>query len=318
MTDTTIHYIMIYMVKIIESIPNFSEGRNADVIESLAIAAKSVPGATLLDYSADADHNRSVFTLLGAPGDVAEAVFRMCAIARDKIDMSKHSGVHPRIGAADVIPFVPVKGCEMSECVDISRQVASRIASELSIPCFLYEESCTCEIRRNLANIRKGGFEGMARKLMQAEWAPDFGERAIHPTAGATAVGARRPLVAFNINLDTADLSVAKKIAKTIRESDGGIKYCKAIGVELNGRGATQVSMNLTNCDATPMYVVFEAVRAEAGKYGAAIMSSEIIGLVQAKNLVACAAHYLKLESFACDKQILDNYVNEQRNSRFI
>ena len=311
MTYAGINYIINYMVKLVECIPNISEGRDKQVIEALAEAARSVPGAALLDYSSDVDHNRSVYTLLGNPEEVAEAAFRMCVIARDRIDMTKQTGAHPRIGAADVVPFVPMRGCGMDECVELSKKFAARIYSELSIPCFLYEESCTSENRRRLASIRKGEFEGLNRKLLLSEWAPDFGKREIHPTAGATAVGARQPLVAFNMNLDTADLAVAKTIAKKIRESGGGFRFCNAIGVMLASRGVAQVSVNMRNCYVTPLHSVFEAVEAEAGKYGASVTDSEIIGLAPARALIDGACYYMKLKNFDSTHQVLDNRLLE-------
>jgi glutamate formiminotransferase len=299
------------MVKLIECIPNFSEGRDAGVIKILADTANNVSGVMLADYSSDADHNRSVFSLIGCPDGVAEAAFQLCRAARDNIDMTKHTGAHPRMGAADVIPFVPIRGCEMGECVEISVRVAKRIYRELGIPCFLYEESCSRESRRNLASIRRGGFEGMPQRLLKEEWAPDFGERKIHPTAGVSAVGARKPLVAFNVNLNTADLGIAKKIAKAVRGSSGGFEHCKAMGVMLEGRGAVQVSMNMVNCDATPLYLVYEAIRAESGRLGVSVADSEIVGLAPAKSLVDCAVYYMGIKNFIFDKQVLEIHLLE-------
>ena len=297
------------MAILIECIPNFSEGRDAGVIEALAAVAGNAPGVALLDYSADADHNRSVFTLLGRPDGVAEAAFLMCRAACALIDMTKHAGGHPRIGATDVIPFVPIRECTIRECVDISVNVAKRIYGELGIPCFLYEESCTRESRRNLADIRKGGFEGLPQKLLLDDWAPDFGERRIHPTAGASAVGARGPLVAFNVNLNTPDISIARKIAKKIRASDGGFTFCKAIGVMLADRGLAQVSMNMVNHEATPLHVVYDTIREEAARLGVSVAGSELIGLAPAKALADCAAHYLNIENYDFDKQVLENHI---------
>ena len=297
------------MAKLIECIPNFSEGRDADLIAALVSTAKSVPGVTLLGHSSDTNHNRSVLTLVGDPEGIAQAAFLLCKTASEKIDMTKHSGEHPRMGATDVIPFVPIRDCTMQECVEISRQVAKRIYDELKIPSFLYEDSCTNENRRNLAAIRKGQFEGMPEKLLHEEWAPDFGERKIHPTAGIVAIGARMPLVAFNVNLDTSDIEIANKIAKTIRGSSGGFKYCKAIGIMLEDRNIAQVSMNMVNYEGTALYTVFEAIREEAGKCGVSIVGSEIIGLTPAKALVDCAEYYLKIENFDYGKQILENHL---------
>ncbi len=297
------------MAKLVECIPNFSEGRDQAVIDALVNEAKSVPGVTLLDHSSDASHNRSVFTLVGDPEGIAEAAFRLCKLASEKIDMTKHTGEHPRMGATDVIPFVPVKDMTEEECVEISKKVAERIYNELKIPSFLYEASAQKPGRTNLAAVRKGQFEGMPEKLQQEEWAPDFGERKIHPTAGITAIGARMPLVAFNINLNTSDINIANAIAKTIRASSGGFKYCKAIGVMLEDRNIAQVSMNMVNYEGTPLYRVFEVVRAEAKRWGVTITGSEVIGLTPAKALVDCAEYYLQIENFDYGKQILENHL---------
>lgn len=297
------------MAKVVEFIPNFSEGRRQDVIDALAKEAGSVPGVVLLDYSADASHNRSVFTLVGDPDGIAEAAFKLCKLASEKIDMCRHSGEHPRMGATDVMPFVPVKEASIGECVELSKKVAERVWKELGIPSFLYEYSATRPERANLAACRKGQFEGMPEKLLQEDWAPDFGERKIHPTAGITAIGARPPLVAFNINLSTSDINIANAIAKTIRGSSGGFKYCKAIGIMLEGRNLAQVSMNMVNHEGTPLYRVFEVVRAEAKRWGVTIVGSEIIGLTPAKALVDCAEYYLQIENFDYKKQVLENHL---------
>lgn len=297
------------MAKIIECIPNFSEGRDQAVIEALVAEAKSVPGVMLLDYSSDASHNRSVFTLVGDPEGIQEAAFRLCKLASEKIDMTKHSGEHPRMGATDVIPFVPVKDATAAECVEISKKVAERIWNELKIPSFLYEDSAATPNRQNLARVRKGQFEGMPEKLLEEEWAPDFGERKIHPTAGITAIGARMPLVAFNVNLNTSDINIANAIAKTIRASSGGYKYCKAIGVMLEERNIAQVSMNMVNYEGTPLYRAFEAIRAEAKRWGVSIIGSEVIGLTPAKALIDAAEYYLQIEEFDYKKQVLENHL---------
>jgi glutamate formiminotransferase len=297
------------MSKLIECVPNFSEGRNQTVIDALAKEAGSVPGVTLLDYAPDANHNRSVFTLVGDPEHIAEAAFRLCALARDLIDLNKHQGEHPRMGAADVIPFIPVKDANIEECVALSLKVAERIWKELGVPVFLYEESARTPARRNLAAVRKGQFEGMPAKLLEPDWAPDFGERKIHPTAGISAVGARMPLIAYNVNLGTADLSIAQAIAKTVRAMNGGYKYCKAIGVMLEDRKIAQVSMNLVNYEGTPLYRVFEAIRFEAARWGVPIIGSEVVGLTPAKALIDCAEYYLKIENFDYRRQVLENHL---------
>ena len=252
------------MAQIVEFIPNFSEGRREEVISALVREAESVPGVTLLDHSSDHSHNRSVFTMIGSPEGMAEAAFRLCKLASEKIDMREHSGEHPRMGACDVFPFVPVKEISIAECVALSKQTAEHIWKELRIPSFLYEYSASRPERANLAAVRKGQFEGMPEKLLREEWAPDYGERKIHPTAGIIAIGARPPLIAYNINLNTSDIKIANAIAKTIRGSSGGYQYCKAIGVMLKERNLAQVSINMVNFEGTPIYRVFEAVRAEA------------------------------------------------------
>lgn len=297
------------MARIVECVPNFSEGRDQQVISALVETAQSVPGVTLLDYSSDASHNRSVFTLVGNPENIGEAAFRLCKLASEKIDMTKHSGEHPRMGATDVIPFIPIQEVTVEECVEISKAVAKRIWEELKIPSFLYEYSASSPDRQNLAKVRKGQFEGMPEKLLQEEWAPDFGERKIHPTAGITAIGARPFLVAFNVNLNTANLDIANAIAKTIRGSSGGYKHCKAIGVMLEGRNIAQVSMNMVNYEGTPLYRVFEAIRFEAARWGVEIIGSEIIGLAPAKALIDTAEYYLKIEGFDYGKQVLENHL---------
>lgn len=297
------------MSKLVECIPNFSEGRNQEIIDGLVATAKSVPGVTLLDYSSDQSHNRSVFTLVGDEESIQEGAFQLVKYASEKIDMTKHTGEHPRMGATDVLPFVPVKDISMEECVQLAKKVAERINKELAIPVFLYEEAASRPERQNLAKVRKGQFEGMPEKLLEEDWAPDFGERKIHPTAGVTAVGARMPLVAFNVNLDTDNLEIANKIAKIIRGSGGGYKYCKAIGVMLEGRNIAQVSMNMVNLEKCSLYRTFETIRFEAKRYGVSIIGSEIVGLAPAKALVDVAEYYLQLEEFDYSKQVLENHL---------
>lgn len=297
------------MAQIVECIPNFSEGRSQSTLDALVQTAQGVPGVMLLDHSADASHNRSVFTLAGSPSGVAEAAFRLCKLAAERIDMNQHTGEHPRMGATDVIPFVPVQDVSLEDCVALSKQLAQRIWEELSIPSFLYEASASAPQRENLAAVRRGQYEGMAEKLQQPEWAPDFGERRMHPTAGITAIGARMPLVAYNINLSTSNLSIANAIAKAVRASSGGFKYCKAIGVMLEGRNIAQVSMNMVNTEGTPLYRVFEAVRAEAKRWGVSIVGSEVVGLTPAKALIDCAEYYLQIESFDYERQVLENHL---------
>ena len=297
------------MTKLIECIPNFSDGRNQKVIDGLVEIGKNVKGVTLLDHSSDTSHNRSVFTLVGDEEGIQEVVFQLVKFASENIDMTKHQGEHPRMGATDVVPFVPIKDVTMEECIAISKKVAQRINEELQIPIFLYEDSATTPVRKNLAKIRKGQFEKMPEKLLEEEWQPDYGERKIHPTAGVTAVGARMPLVAFNVNLDTDNIEIANKIAKIVRGSSGGWKYCKGIGVMLEDRNIAQVSMNMVNFEKTPLYRVFETIRFEAKRYGVSVIGSEVIGLTPAKALIDCAEYYLQIEEFNYNKQVFENHL---------
>lgn len=297
------------MARIIECVPNCSEGRNKEVIEYIADAVRAVPGVVITDYSSDESHNRSVFTIVGDPDQMAEAAFQFAKACVEKIDMTKHEGAHPRMGAVDVIPFTPVKDVSMEECIELSKKVAERIWTELGMPVTLYEESCTAPHRRNLAAIRKGQFEAMPEKLKDPQWHPDYGNQEIHPTAGIVAVGARFPLVAFNINLSTSDIEIANKIAKTIRESSGGMKWIKAIGVMLEDRNIAQVSINMINYTKTPMYRVFENVRFEAERYGVQIVGSEVIGVVPMDAMIDAAEYYLKVENFDKDSQIMEKHL---------
>ncbi len=298
-------------MKLVECIPNFSVSQQKDpaAFQALVDTAKAAPGCTLLDVQTDGSHNRCVFTLVGAPEAMGEAAFQLCKRASEVIDLRKHQGQHPRMGATDVIPFVPQMDMTVEECVALSKEVAQRIWEELRIPSFLYEDSASTPKRKNLAACRKGQFEGMPEKLLQPEWAPDFGERAVHPTAGITAIGARMPLIAFNVNLDTADVSIASKIAKAIRGSSGGFQYCKAIGILLEDRNIAQVSMNMVNYEGTPLYYAYEMIRALADRYGVRILSSELVGLTPAKALVDCAEYYLKLENFHCREQVMEYHL---------
>ena len=297
------------MARIIECVPNCSEGRNKEVIEYIADAVRKVPGVVITDYSSDESHNRSVFTIVGDPDQMAEAAFQFAKACVEKIDMTKHEGAHPRMGAVDVIPFTPVKDVSMEECIELSKKVAERIWNELGMPVTLYEESCTAPHRRNLAAIRKVQFEAMPEKLKDPQWHPDYGNQEIHPTAGIVAVGARFPLVAFNINLSTSDIEIANKIAKTIRESSGGMKWIKAIGVMLEDRNIAQVSINMINYTKTPMYRVFENVRFEAERYGVQIVGSEVIGVVPMDAMIDAAEYYLKVENFDKDSQVMEKHL---------
>jgi len=294
------------MAQIIECIPNVSEGRRADLVGAIAAAIRQVPGARLLDYSSDASHNRSVFTFAGDAAAVKTAVLAMYAAVLPAIDLRAHSGEHPRLGAIDVIPFVPIEGVTMAECVALAKEAAQEIAARYGVPIYLYEEASADPARKNLEDIRRGEFEGLAAKMASDGWAPDYGPSAPHVSAGASVIGARMPLIAYNINLNTDRLDVAKKIAAAIRHSSGGFRFVKAAGFELKDRGLVQVSMNLTNYEKTPIFRVFEAVRREAERYGVTIRESEIVGLVPAGALNAVAEYYLQVSGFSAD-QILEN-----------
>ena len=299
------------MAKLVETIPNFSCSREKDeaAFDALVKTAGSVPGCTLFDAQTDGNHNRCVFTLIGSPEAIEEVAFRLTKTASEVIDMRKHRGEHKRMGAADVIPFVPQMDASVAECIEMSRRLGQRIWDELQIPSFLYEDSATRPERRNLAAIRKGEFEGMPEKLLLPDWAPDFGERRIHPTAGVTAIGARMPLIAFNCNLATSDVEIARKIAKAIRGSSGGLRSCKAMGFMLEDRGIAQVSMNMVNYEDTPLYLAYEMIQSLAERYGTRVIESEIVGLTPAKALIDCAEFYLKAKDFDCKNQVMEYHL---------
>ncbi|RLC19311.1 MAG: glutamate formimidoyltransferase [Deltaproteobacteria bacterium] len=293
------------MNKIIGCVPNFSEGRDLGKIEKIVEPFRGQSGVKLLDYQNDEDHNRVVVTLVGEPEPLKAAVIEAVGIATQTIDMTRHSGQHPRMGATDVIPFIPVRNADMDDAIALSKQVAEAIAEKHHLPVFLYEASATITERQNLATVRKGQFEGMAEKLKAPAWQPDFGPAQIHPTAGVTAVGARMPLVAYNVNLGTDNPDIADSIARKVRHISGGLRYCKGIGIELKDRSIVQVSMNMTNYQKTALYLVFELIRIEAGRYGVSIVGSEIIGLVPMEALIDTAAYYLGLENFSMN-QVLE------------
>lgn len=297
------------MAKIVECVPNISEGRNPEIIEAVIDQVRAVRGVTLLDYSSDPSHNRTVITFIGNPEGVKEAAVGVAKKAAELIDLTKHQGEHPRMGAVDVIPFIPIKEMEVAECVELSKEVAKRVWEEAKMPVFLYEDSATAPHRVNLASIRKGQFEGMAQKVQEEQWEPDFGGRTIHPTAGVVAVGARMPLVAFNINLSTSDIEIASKIAKIIRRSSGGFDCVKALGVMLEDRNIAQVSINMTNFHKTPLYRVLEITKAEAARWGVHVVGTEIIGLTPMRALIDSAEYYLQIENFDFDKQVLENHI---------
>jgi glutamate formiminotransferase len=296
--------------RIVECVPNFSEGRDEEKIKKIASAFRGRRGVKLLDIQKDGDHNRSVITAVGEPGPLKEAVLTAVGNAIELIDMNIHKGQHPRMGAVDVIPFIPIKNVTMEEAIELSKDVAKTVWETYKFPVILYEASASSPERQNLANVRKGQFEGMPVKLKQPEWKPDFGERKIHPTAGVVAIGARMPLVAFNVNLDTNNIEIANAIAKKVRHIGGGLRYCKAMGVELKERGITQVSMNMTDYTQTPLYQAFELVRIEAKRYGVNIVGSEIVGLVPMEAIVETAAYYMGLENFSAD-QVLEARIME-------
>ena len=286
------------MAKIVECVPNFSEGRRSEVVKAIVDAVAAVEGVKVLDYSSDPDHNRSVLTFVGSPEAVKEGAFAGCAKAAELIDMDKHRGEHPRIGATDVIPFIPVSDVTMEECVVIAHEVGERIANELGIPIYFYEAAAKRPHMKALPDVRKGDYEGLRAAMKTPERAPDLGPN-IMPKAGATVVGARHFLIAFNINLGTKDVSIAKKIAQTIREVKGGYKYCRAIGIMLEEKGVAQVSINMTNFEGTPLHRVFETVKSEAARYGVNVVGSEVIGLTPLQALVDTAIFYLRIDGFS-------------------
>jgi glutamate formiminotransferase len=293
------------MRTIIECVPNISEGRDTESIEAIAAAVRSAPGVRLLDVSSDASHNRSVLTFVGDAAGVRAGVSALFRAALERIDLRRHKGEHPRMGAVDVVPFIPIRDSSVEECVALSREAGAAIARDFGVPVYLYEDSASSDLRRNLAEIRKGQFEGFAEKMKDPRWAPDFGPAEPHPSAGVVAVGARAFLIAYNINLATKDLAIADRIARAIRHLSGGFRYVKAMGVELADRGIVQVSINMTNFKKTPLHRVFECVRSEAERHGVAIVGSEIVGLSPAEALYAAAEHYLRLEGFSAE-QVLE------------
>ena len=298
------------MAQIIECVPNISEGRREDVVEDIVDAVRRVPGARLLDYSSDASHNRSVISLAGDAVALKGAVVALFEAAIARIDLRTHTGEHPRLGAVDVVPFVPIEGVTMEECVTLARDTARTVAQRFNVPVYLYEEAASNPLRKNLEDIRRGEFEGLAAKMATDGWAPDFGPSNPHASAGASVIGARMPLIAYNINLNTDRLDIAKKIAASVRFSSGGFRYVKAMGVTLADRGIVQVSMNLTNVEKTPILRVFEAVKREAERHGVTVIESEIVGLVPSAALVDVALSALQLTQFK-KNQILEARLRE-------
>ncbi len=291
---------------VIECVPNVSEGRRPEVIHRLADALKAVPGLRVLDVQSDASHNRSVFTLAGDAAALKAGIPRLFEGALAAIDLRTHKGEHPRLGAVDVVPFIPIEGVTMDACVQLAKAIAADVAARLALPVFLYEDASTNPARKNLEDIRRGEFEGLADKMALPEWAPDYGPDLPHHSGGATVIGARMPLIAYNINLATDRLDVAKKIAAAVRMSSGGLRFVKAMGIPLDDRKIVQVSMNLTNYEKTPIFRVFEMVKSEAARYGVTVIESEIVGLVPAAALTQAAEYYLQLAGFTSG-QVLEN-----------
>ena len=300
------------MNKLLECVPNYSEGRDMQKVEQIADCFRGKEGVKLLDYQTDKDHNRCVVTAIGEPEALRDAVIASFGKAVELIDMTKHEGQHPRMGAVDVVPFIPCRNATLEEADAIAKEVAKAAGEKYGIPCFLYESSATAPHRVNLASIRKGQFEGMAEKMKNKElWTPDFGPAAIHPTAGVSAVGARMPLVAFNVSLDTSELEIASQIARRVRHINGGYRCIKAIGVMLEERGIAQVSMNLTDYTKTAIYQAFEAVKMEARRYGVRAVGTEIVGLLPMQALIDCAEYYLQVENFD-SAQVMENRLLEE------
>ena len=293
------------MNQILECVPNYSEGRNLEIIEKLCDCFRGKEGVKLLDYSHDEDHNRCVLTVIGEPEPLRDAVVESIGKAVELIDLTKHQGQHPRMGCADVVPFIPIRNTTVEDADRIAKETAQAVYERYGQPSFLYEQSATAPHRQNLADLRKGQFEGMREKMKDPLWAPDYGET-IHPTGGVTAIGARPPLIAYNINLDTPNVEIANQIARLIRNLNGGFRYCKAMGVYLKDRNLAQVSINMTDFTKTALYRVFETVKMEAKRYGVNVVGSEICGLVPQQALLDCAAYYLQLENFD-GNQVLEN-----------
>jgi len=291
------------MGEIVECVPNISEGRNKEVINSVVESLK-LTGAKVLDVSSDPDHNRTVITFVGDKEVVLKGAFAVAKSAVELIDLTKHKGTHPRMGAVDVIPFIPIKGVTMEDCVEISKMVGEKIGVELKVPVYLYAESSTREERRSLPNIRQGEFEGFFEKIKDPNWKPDFGPSEVHPTAGVTAVGAREFLIAYNIYLNTKDVNIAEKIAKSIRESSGGLRFIQAKGMYIEEKGMAQVSMNVLNYKKAPLYRVFEIVKMEAERYGVSVAESELVGLMPIRAALESLAFYLRFSKLTSDSII--------------
>lgn len=297
------------MNQIIECVPNISEGKNEGVVKEI-VNYIDVEGVKILDYSSDPDHNRSVITMIGDYDSLKISILKLFEKAIEKIDLRKHSGEHPRMGAVDVVPFIPIKNTTEKECIELSKEVAKEVAERFAIPVYLYEKSATKSDRKNLSKIRKGEFEGFFEKIKDPDWKPDYGPDRVHESAGVTAIGCRPFLIAFNINLATSDIKIADKIAKAVRHISGGFRFCKALGMEIKERGIVQISMNMTNYKKTPIFRVFEAVKREAARYGVNVLGSEIVGLVPQEALLQVAEFYLQIENFD-NMQVLENKIWE-------
>lgn len=296
--------------KIIECVPNFSEGRDLQKIEKIVNPFRGKEGVKLLDYKSDKDHNRVVVTVVGEPVAVKNAVIEAMGVAIELIDLRTHEGEHPRMGACDVVPFIPIKNVTVEEAIVLAKETAKEASEKYNLPIFLYEKAASVSTRENLAIVRKGQFEGMNEKMKSSDWKPDFGPDSVHPSAGVTAVGARMPLVAFNVNLDTNNLQIAKKIGENVRFIGGGLRFCKALGIEIKERNIVQVSMNMTDYTKTALYRAFELIKIEARRYGVNVIGSEIIGLLPMEALIDTAVYYLGVEDFSMD-QILETRIME-------
>jgi glutamate formiminotransferase / formiminotetrahydrofolate cyclodeaminase len=304
------------MKRLVECVPNFAEGRDLSKVDAIVATISEVPGVFLLGRESDADHNRSVITLAGDPEAIVEAAVRAVGKAMELIDLTRQTGAHPRIGATDVVPFVPLEGVSLEDCVILAKKAGREIWGRYRIPVYFYEEAAQRPDRVNLENIRRGQFEGLREEIVRnPDRAPDVGDARIHPTAGATVVGARKFLIAYNINLNTPDVAIAKKIAKTIRFSSGGLPFVKAMGVDLRARNLAQVSMNLTDFEQTAVHLVYETVKREAERHGAGIAGSEIVGLIPRRAIEMTAENYLKIENFS-SLQVLENRLEESLMER--
>jgi glutamate formiminotransferase len=301
------------MARLIECVPNFSEGKNKQTIETIRNLILNHPNVTLLDFTPDADHNRTDVTIIGSPEEIKTVAMEIALKCVELIDMNKHKGEHPRMGAIDVVPFIPITEVGMTECVQLANDFAKEFSEKTNVPCYLYEEAAKREDRRNLADVRRGEYEGLKTEIgKNPQKVPDFGPNKIHSTAGATAVGARFFLIAFNVNLATTNIKIADEIAKVVRHSSGGYRYVKAKGFEIKEKGIVQVSMNMTNYQKTALFRVFETIKNEAERYGVPVIGSEIVGLVPLEAIVDCTTHYLRLEKFTTD-QVLEKRLLEMK-----